>query len=243
MINKSTFPNEDTLTKSDFWQAYKNWLALVEIISGPIILEGWRSHHQKMISDRHFSNWFSAWRAHDRLLRVCFMSKPFIIDTRSPAYREQFERCCTDFSILGDSNPPQAIPRPVGSFSPRPSSSIRRLPSPPPPSPSPSPRYAPYAKDCLPSSFCTSDAQTLCVRCGFWGHKASACNATISSHPEWAILVQWHGGQLVNRNAKHICLLYNVHGSCQGISAGFHGEHSCSLCGDAHHGACACTHN
>ena len=147
-----------------------------------------------MISDRHFSNWFSAWRAHDRLLRVRFMSKPFIIDTRSPAYREQFERCHTDFSILGDSNPPQTIPRLVSSFSPRPSSSIQRLPSPPPLSPLPSPRYAPYAKDHLPSSFRPSDAQTLCVRCGFSGHKASACNATVSSRPERTILVQWRGG-------------------------------------------------
>ena len=152
-IDESLFPNEDSLSESDFWQMYKNWLALVEIISGRDILEGWRAHHQKMISDRHFSHWYPAWRAHDRLLRIRFMSKPFVIDTKSPPYKEQFERCRTDFSILGDPNAPHTAEKVPSSFSFRPSSTTRPPSSPPPPSPLPSPRYAPYAKDLHPASF------------------------------------------------------------------------------------------
>ena len=90
-IDETTFPAEDSLSESDFWQAYKNWLALVKLLCGPAIVDGWHSHHGKMISDHHFSLWFPAWRAHDKLLQVRFMSKPFIIDTKNFAYLHQFE--------------------------------------------------------------------------------------------------------------------------------------------------------
>ena len=60
-IDENTFPTEDSLSESDFWQAYKNWLALVKLLSGPAVVDGWHSHHGKMISDHHFSLWFPAW--------------------------------------------------------------------------------------------------------------------------------------------------------------------------------------
>ena len=48
-IDENTFPTEDSLSESDFWQAYKNWLALVKLLSGPAVVDGWHSHHGKMI--------------------------------------------------------------------------------------------------------------------------------------------------------------------------------------------------
>ena len=67
-IDETSFPSEESLSESDFWQAYKNWLALVELLSGTAVVKGWYAHHGKMISDCHFSCWFPAWRAHDKLL-------------------------------------------------------------------------------------------------------------------------------------------------------------------------------
>ena len=78
-IDETTFPAEDSLSQSDFGKL-QNWLALVKLLCGPAIVHGWHSHHGKMVSDRHFSLWFPARRAHDKLLRVLFMLKPFVID-------------------------------------------------------------------------------------------------------------------------------------------------------------------
>ena len=69
-INETSFPLEESLTETDFWQASKNWLILVETLTGPAITEGWRVHHRKMFSDCHFSQWYPTWRAHDKLLRM-----------------------------------------------------------------------------------------------------------------------------------------------------------------------------
>ena len=78
-IDETTFPAEDSLSESDFGKL-QNWLALVNLLCGPAIVHGWRSHHGKMVSDCRFSLWVLAWHAHDKLLRVHFMSKPFVID-------------------------------------------------------------------------------------------------------------------------------------------------------------------
>ena len=101
-IDETSFPLEESLAETDFWQASKNWLILVETLAGPAITEGWCAHHQKMFSDRHFSQWYPAWRAHDKLLRVRFMTRPFIIDPKGLIYAQQFECCRTDLALLGD---------------------------------------------------------------------------------------------------------------------------------------------
>ena len=45
----------------------------------------------------------------------------------------------------------------------------------------------------------------------------------------------------LSRSGKEICLWYNVKGTCTDSCQ--HGEHSCSLCGESHHGVAQCMHN
>ena len=44
-IDETSFPLEECLTEMDFWQASKNWLILVETLTGPAITTGWHAHH------------------------------------------------------------------------------------------------------------------------------------------------------------------------------------------------------
>ena len=53
---------------SQILASYKNWLAPVKLLCSPATVHGWHSHHGKMVSDHHFSLWFPAWHAHDKLL-------------------------------------------------------------------------------------------------------------------------------------------------------------------------------
>ena len=92
-LDISLFPNELSLTESEFWQAYRNWLTLIEIIAEPPLANGWRTHHMSMMADKNFLTWFSAWREHDRLLRACFMVDPFILNPNHLSYVHQF-KCC-----------------------------------------------------------------------------------------------------------------------------------------------------
>src|SRR5882724_407707 len=79
-LDKCSFPSEDQLSDFEFSQAYTNWLMLIESVSEPTISLGWWAHHKQMISDRGFVEWALMWRTHDRLLHLCFMQKPFILD-------------------------------------------------------------------------------------------------------------------------------------------------------------------
>ena len=67
-LDTSLFPDELSVSESEFWQAYRNWLPVVNIIVEPAIADGWKQHHAKMMSNRNFSTWFGAWWEHDRLL-------------------------------------------------------------------------------------------------------------------------------------------------------------------------------
>ena len=159
------------------------------------IVHGWRSHHGKMVSDRHFSLWFPAWHAHDKLLRVRFMSKPFVIDTKNFAYLHQFERCRTDHAYLSDFGSCHSASSTSSTPSPHPTRPSLAVDSPAAQSRSPSPCYSPYEKENkgggLSSSFRASDVAALCVRCGFTGHRAASCKASVSSCPERPILIEW----------------------------------------------------
>src|SRR6266481_6700452 len=115
-IDEASFPPEDSLTENNFWQAYKNWLTLVETLVGPAVVEGWWAHHLKMLSDRNFIHWFTAWHAYNKLLWVHFISKPFIIDPRSSIYSEQFEHCRTDLVFLGDLSKGSSGSKPLDSM-------------------------------------------------------------------------------------------------------------------------------
>ena len=101
------------------------------------------------------------------------------------------------------------------------------------------PQYMPYDKGTprFPNSF----HPTLCVQCGSTGHKAAACHATTSNVTTRPIIIDWKTDRLVLKAGKFFCLMFNVKGVCFSSSNPPHGAHCCSLCGDTHHAACACT--
>ena len=120
-LDISLFPNELSLSESEFWQAYCNWLSLIKIITEPVLANGWRMHHIGMMMDKNFSTWFLAWRVHDWLLCVQFMVNPFILNLNHPSYVHQFKRCrgdqtCNDLlatiSLLKDHTSGLSNPKP-----------------------------------------------------------------------------------------------------------------------------------
>ena len=86
IVDEAYFPAEGSLQENDFWQVYKNWIVLLEAVSGPTVIEGWHVHHNRMISYQHFSCWFPTWHMHDNLLWLKFTDKSFIIDLKAIAY-------------------------------------------------------------------------------------------------------------------------------------------------------------
>src|SRR5882724_91786 len=91
-MDKTCFSSEDKLNNFKFTQAYTNCLTLIEVVSDPIVEQGWCMHHN-MISDKEFLDWAQTWYTHDHLLHTHFMLKPFILDVSSLAYEKQFNHC------------------------------------------------------------------------------------------------------------------------------------------------------
>ena len=231
-LDDTYFPTEATLSDFDYMQAHRHWTDLIKATMQTAIYEGWKAHHEQMVGDEHLRTSARAWRKHDRNLRAQFMIRPYIIDPTSVIYNQQYER--VRVNLLSDAFESTSTSRgePPNHRYPVPSSSAS---------------FRPYDKDRerkSSSSFRnTREAQpVLCIRCGRWGHRASVCrnnDSTRSNHP---IIVSWKVDKLVSKHGRHICILFNVRGNCSSTSSS-HPEHSCSLCGDLHHGAANCSRN
>ena len=224
-LDISSFPTKQSLSESEFWQAYRNWLSWIDIIADPAIANGWKLHHAQMMSDKKISTWFVTWRKHDKLLHVRFMIDPFMIDPNQASYIHQLE-CCRGEQTRYDSL--KAATMSKGSAS----SASLSAPK--------SSHFQSYTKATpRPNSFHI----LLCIRCGGTGHKAANCSATSSNVFNRLIIVNWKGDHLVSKLGQHICLLFNACGSCALVASRLHGAHTCSLCGDAWHAACWCPRN
>jgi len=44
VLNSDLFPNEDSLTEQTFFQAYRNWLRLLDDVSEPDVASGWHCY-------------------------------------------------------------------------------------------------------------------------------------------------------------------------------------------------------
>src|SRR5882724_4503287 len=60
-LDESSFPDELSLNKSEFWKAYRTWLLIIDMISDLRVAASWKAYHLKMITDTKFSTWFQAW--------------------------------------------------------------------------------------------------------------------------------------------------------------------------------------
>jgi len=51
-LNESSFPQEDSLSETMFFQAYRNWLTIIDMIAMPEAAVGWYEHHSRMLHDK-----------------------------------------------------------------------------------------------------------------------------------------------------------------------------------------------
>ena len=235
MVGKYTlddmlFPAEATLSDFDYMQVHRHWTELIKVAMQTAIYKGWKAHHEQMVGDEHLRTSARAWHRHNRNLRVQFMIQPYIIDPASVIYNQQYE--WIRINLLSN-----AVKAPSASHGDTPSQHYPSLPS--------SSSFHPYDKDRerkSSSSFRnTREARpVLCIRCGHWGHRALACHNNKSTRLNHPIIVSWKVDKLVSKQGRHICLLFNVRGNCSPTSSP-HPEHSCSLCGNPHHGAANCS--
>ena len=181
-LDISSFPTEQSLSESEFWQAYRNWLSLIDIIADPAIANSWKLHHAQMMLDKNFSTLFVAWREHDKLLHACFMIDPFMINPNQASYIHQLERCRGEQTCYDSL---KAVSMSKGSTSSASSSTPK------------SSHFQPYTKAMPhPNSF----RILLCIRCGRTGHKAANCSATSSNVFNRPIIVNWKGDHLVSKS-------------------------------------------
>ena len=109
MLNILIFPDEMSLSEMEFWQAYCNWLMLIDLIADSIMANSWHEHHTHMMANKSFSLCFPAWREHDHLLWAKFMIDPFMVNPNHSSYVHQFEHCrgnqtCNDTIAVASSS-------------------------------------------------------------------------------------------------------------------------------------------
>ena len=90
-LDESIFPPKDSLSESQFLQAYRNWLYIIDLILSPEVAIGWHEHHSKMLQDQHFSSPFDAWHDMDKQLHMQVVEDPIIIDPTCSTYSQLFE--------------------------------------------------------------------------------------------------------------------------------------------------------
>jgi len=91
LLDESSFPDKLSLTEPEFWQAYRNWLLIINVIADSWVAASWKVHHSQMMTDMSFSIWFHAWCKHDRLLSSQFVLTPFVMLPDSMEYCTQFK--------------------------------------------------------------------------------------------------------------------------------------------------------
>ena len=70
-LDISTFLQEHTFTETEFWQSYRNWLAVMDIIAEADIAKGWKLHHMHMMSEKKISIWFFTWQVGENMTGSC----------------------------------------------------------------------------------------------------------------------------------------------------------------------------
>ena len=53
-LDEYSFPDELSLNESEFWQADRTWLLIIDMISDLRVAAGWKVHHSRMITDTSF---------------------------------------------------------------------------------------------------------------------------------------------------------------------------------------------
>ena len=95
-LDESSFPQEDSLSETTFFQAYRNWLIVIDMIAMPEVTVGWYKHHSRILHDKCFSLSFDAWWDMDKQLQMQFINHPFTINLTCSTYFHLLEHACMD---------------------------------------------------------------------------------------------------------------------------------------------------
>jgi len=98
-LDPAQFGNKDNLSIHEWWQAYRTWLSLIDIIADTHVAVGWHEHHDKMWADDAFSHSARAWHTHDKQMCTQFVARPFILDPKGSIYCQGLMRAWTDMAL------------------------------------------------------------------------------------------------------------------------------------------------
>ena len=85
VLNSDMFLNEDLFTEQTFFQAYRNWLRLLDDVLEPDVTSVWHKNYDHMINNASFSSSFPPWRSRNRHLHTSFFNAHFVLDVESRA--------------------------------------------------------------------------------------------------------------------------------------------------------------
>ena len=85
-LDESSFPPESSLTETTFFQSYKNWLTMMDMIATAEVAVGWYEHHSRILHGECFSTLFDAWCDMDQQLHTQFINHPITVDLESSTY-------------------------------------------------------------------------------------------------------------------------------------------------------------
>src|SRR5882724_21741 len=72
-LDESSFPL-DSLSETTFFQAYRNWLTVIDMIAMPKVAVGWYEHHSRILHYERFSSSFDVWQDMDKQLQMQFIN-------------------------------------------------------------------------------------------------------------------------------------------------------------------------
>jgi len=192
------FSDEDDLSIHEWWQVYRNWLSLIDVIANAHVMVGWYEHHDKMQANEAFLHSAKAWQEYDNHLHSHLIAKPFILDPKSMVYSQGLMRAQTNATIAAmvsshNAHSPWGVLANDDHYSHH--GDCHCLPH------SPDVHYQPYDSEHHQGSFrntCPHNAlDILCVRCSHTGHKVSECKSDNSSMANRPIIIKWHNKCLV----------------------------------------------
>lgn len=86
IIDINEFPGDESMDQAMWSLAYNNFLNWMAQVAGKEVLGGFAAHHDAMLADPDFTEWFPAYRSFDKKIRSQFFSRSFIIDPKSHAW-------------------------------------------------------------------------------------------------------------------------------------------------------------
>ncbi|KAG1717926.1 uncharacterized protein EDB91DRAFT_1090456 [Suillus paluster] len=242
VMDTSGFPPESSPSPIQFYEAYENFMELLNRIAGGAIQEKFRKHRLFCLSRKHFEENFSAVLAFNiETRRIFFNTKSLLTDAAYECcWNETLTKISRDKSDEAAANANRELQRLMALMSHFEGSNSNN-------------RYHPYQNSAKLKADATAQLNTdgksfrkgkeilsngpLYLLCGRNGHKASNCTFThtIKNSP---LVCVWQGKIMLKSSSVIVCISHNI-GRCTPGKHGMDIIHVCSICGSKSHAASA----